>query len=135
MQRRLAQRLAHLVGRNRLAVEIPRGQRLVEVGDRLDHRLAAAVRRGAQLLGHGTLLEVRAEARVVPVDRRLLEQVHDARELVLRADRQLYRYRVGRQFFMHRSYAHIKIGAHLVHFVHEGHARDMITFALPPHRF
>ena len=70
------------------------GQLVVHLGDGLDHRVAVLLGLGRQLGRDVDDLDVVAQV-VAVVDRLHLDQVDDALELVLAADRDLDRHGVG----------------------------------------
>ena len=83
--------MADLVGRQLLALEVLVGEVVVHLGGRVDHVGAVLLGLGAQLLGDLLLVDVLAE--VVAIEDRLhLDQVDDALEGVLAADRDLDRH-------------------------------------------
>ena len=74
-------------------------------------------------------------AELVLVDDRLhVDQVDDAPEVGLRADRQLDRHRVRAQAVDHRLHALLEVRADAVHLVDVGDPRDVVLVGLAPHR-
>ena len=115
----------------RLVGEVGLHQLVVELGDRLDQDGARLVGCVDQVLGDVDDLDLLAE--VVLVNRCLLgDEVDDAGELGLRADRQLNRDRVGAEALDHRADAHLEAGAGAVHLVDVGDARHLVGVGLAP---
>ena len=74
-------------------------------------------------------------AELVLVDDRLhVDQVDDALELGLGADRQLERHGVGAEAVDHRLRALVEVRADAVHLVDERDARDVVLVGLAPDR-
>ena len=71
---------------------------------------------------------------VGPHDRPHLDEIDDAAEVLLLADRQLHRYRVRAEAVDHRLHRGEEVGAGAVHLVDEGDARDAVLVGLPPDR-
>ena len=69
---------------------------------------------------------------VLPDEGPVLDQVDDADELVLGADRELDRQRVGAEAVAHRLDRAVEVGADAVHLVDEGDARDAVLVGLAP---
>ena len=61
-----------------------------------------------------------------------LDQVDDALELTLRADRQLDRDDVGAEALLHRAHREVEVRTDLVHLVDEANARDVVLVGLAP---
>ena len=126
-ERRLAQRAPDLVGGDRVLVEdVGLEQLVVEVRDRVDQLVVVLVR----LLGElgGDLGDVELLAEVVLVDDRLhLDEVDDAREVLLLPDRKLHRHGVRAQPVAHRGDGGEEVRAGAVHLVDERDPRDAGT--------
>ena len=84
-----------------------------------------------QLVGDLLVVELGAEL-VLPDERLVLDQVDDALELVLGADRQLDRQRVGAEAVAHRLHGAVEVGAGAVHLVDVGDPRDAVLVGLAP---
>ena len=81
----------------------------------------------------GDVGDVELRAEVVLVDASLVgDQVDDALELVLGADRELNRDRVGAEPLADRPHRHVEVGADPVHLVDEGDPRDRVLVGLAP---
>ncbi len=106
-------------------------QLVVVVGDLLEQVLARG-RGGVGQLG-GDLDFVLLLAELVLVDDRLhRDEVDDALEVALGADRQLDRHGVGAEAVDHRLHALLEVGADAVHLVDVGDARDVVLVGLAP---
>ena len=70
----------------------------------------------------------------MPDEGLVLDQVDDALELILGADRKLDRQRVGAEPVLHRLDRVVEVGADPVHLVDEGDARDLVLVGLAPDR-
>ena len=69
-----------------------------------------------------------------PDQRAHLDQVDDADEVALGADRQLDDQRLGAEAVDDRVDGEVEVGAELVHLVDEADARDVVLVGLAPHR-
>ena len=76
-------------------------------------------------------LELGAEF-VLPDQRFHRDQVDDAEEVALGADRQLDRQRLGAEAVLHRLDRVVEVGAGAVHLVDVGEARDVVLVGLAP---
>ena len=106
-------------------------QLVVVVRDLLEQHLA----RGVGLVGHvlGDVLDQDLLAEVVVVDDRLhVDEVDDAEEVALGADRQLQRHGVRGEAVDHRLDALGEVRADAVHLVDVGDARDLVLVGLAP---
>ena len=75
-------------------------------------------------------------AEVIVINIRLhLNQVDDALELVLSADRQLNRNSITLQSLVHHVNDAVEIGAHDIHLVDINHTRNLILISLSPYSF
>ncbi len=99
---------------------------------RLDHVLARLLGLVGQARGNFAVLELHALGLHVPVDRLHLEQVDDAFEMVLGADRQLHRHRVRTQARLELTDDLVEVRAGAVHLVDERNARHTILVGLTP---
>ena len=134
LERRGAQGAPDHLGRDRLLVEeVGLEQLLVVLGDRVDQLVVVLVRLLGQLGRDLVDLGVDAE-RVVPDDRAHLDEVDDAAEVLLLADRQLHRHRVGAEAVDHRLDGGEEVGADAVHLVDERDPRDGVAVGLAPDR-
>ena len=99
--------------------------------DLFEQVLAGRFGRFEQLAGD--VLDDDVLAEVVVVDDGLhLDQVDDAEELGLGADRQLDRHRVGTQAIDHGLHAALEVGPDAVHLVDVRDARDLVLVGLTP---
>ncbi|APA94092.1 hypothetical protein NS506_00001 [Nocardia seriolae] len=129
----LANRALDLLDRELLAAEELLQQRLIGLGDGLQQLLAVLL---------GALLEVGrdlddlvllAELGLALPDLGVhLDQVDDALELVLGADRQLDDQRLRAQAVDDGLDGEVEVGAQLVHLVDEADARDVVLVGLAP---
>ena len=123
----------HLRGDRGLVLDVRLQHLVVEAGDRIDQLVVVLVRLLGELgrdLGHLALL-----AEVVLVDHRLhLDEVDDAAEVLLVADRDLHRHRVRAEAVAHRLHGGEEVRAGAVHLVDEGDARHLVLVGLPPDR-
>ena len=130
-QRGLADRRLQRVRGHLRFLEQQLEQLVVVVGDLLQQVFAARRRRVGEVLGDLDLFLFLAE--IVLVDDRLhRDQVDDALEVSLRADRQLDRHRVCSQAVDHRLHALLEVGADAVHLVDVGDPRDVVLVGLAP---
>src|SRR6185437_15263542 len=88
-----------------------------------------------QLVGDVGVLELRAEALVEPDDRAVLDQVDEALERALDADREIEHSRTGAEAVLDHADAHVEVRARAVELVDEAHARNMVLLGLPPDGF
>ena len=109
------------------------GQLVVHLGDGLDHRVAVLLGLGPQLVGDVDDVDVVAEV-VAVVDRLHLDEVDDALELVLAADRDLDRHGVRAEAVLDRLDAAPEVGAGAVELVDEAEARHAVAVGLAPDR-
>ncbi len=132
VERRGAERAAQHLGRDLgLVLEVRLGQLVVVVGDRVDQLVVVLLGLLAQLLGDLLHREVGAQ-RVVVDDRLHLDQVDDATEVLLLAERQLHRDRVRAEAVDHRLHGRKEVRARAVHLVDERDARDLVVIGLAP---
>jgi len=108
--------------------------RVVKVGDGLDQFVAHRLRLFDERRGDLALLPDGTEGVFVIVDRLHGEQIDEAIEAILGAERQLNRHGPGMKPFAHRIQHHVKIGADPVHFVDISDAGDAVFIRLPPDR-
>ena len=88
----------------------------------------------AQVGGDLLLVELGVLVVAVPHDRLHLEEIDDALEARLAADRDLQRHRLGAQLLLDVVDAHVEVGAGLIHLVGEDDARHAVLVALAPDR-
>ncbi len=110
-------------------------QLLVRLGGALDHLLAPFLGEFDEIGRDVAHLVLHALRRFVPDDRLHLHEVDDAFELVLGADRDLDRHRVGLEARLHLVVDLEEVRADAVHLVHEREARHLVLVRLPPHGF
>ena len=124
--------------REALAAEVLLEQVLVGLGDRLEQHLAVL---RDDLVGHvgRDLLDLVLGAHgditlgvARPDQRAHLDEVDDADEVVLDADRQLDDERLGLELVDDRVDREVEVGAELVHLVDEADARDVVLVGLTP---
>ena len=101
--------------------------------DLLEQVFARSARRFNEVLGDLELFLFLAHLVLVD-DRFHRNQVDDAEEVALGADRQLDRDGVGAETIDHRLHAHVEVGARAVHLVDVGDPRDVVLVGLTPHR-
>ena len=132
VERRGAERAAQHLGRHRgLVLEVGLHQLLVVVGDRVDQLVVVLVRLLEELGRDLADLHVRPEV-VAVGDRAHLDEVDDAAEVLLLADRQLHRHRVGAEPVDHRLNGGEEVRAGAVHLVDEGDPRNVVPVGLAP---
>ncbi len=123
---------AEHVGRHRgLVSEVRLHQLVVVLGDRVDQRVMRGMRRVGEVGGDLADRERLAEI-VVVGDRLHLDEVDDAAVLILLADRQLHRNRVGPEAVAHRRHRVQEVRAGAIHLVDEGDPGDAVAVGLAP---
>src|SRR6478672_4131438 len=127
------QRLKSLLARM-LAFEIGLRGPLVELDRLLNELLVIFLGLIDEIGGDLLVMELGAQGLVVPHHRLHADEVDDALEFVLRAERQLNYDWVGPKPVAHHLYRDEEVGADLVHLVDENHARHAVFVRLPPHR-
>ncbi len=132
-QRAEAQAALDLGDRQLLALEVLVGQLVVHLGDGLDHRVAVLLGLGPELLGDVDDVDLVAQV-VAVVDGLHLDEVDDALELVLAADRDLDRHGVRAEAVLDRLDAAPEVGAGAVELVDEADARHAVAVGLAPDR-
>ena len=131
-ERRLADRLLEQLLGNLALLEDQLQELVVVVGDFLQQMLARRRRIVGQALGD--LDFVLLLAQLVLVDDRLhRDEIDDALEVALGADRQLDRHRLGAEAVDHRLHALHEVRAGAVHLVDVGDPRDVVLVGLAPH--
>ena len=116
-----------------LLVEVGLHQLVVVLRTGLDQVRPVLVRLLGELLGNLPPLDLGAQL-VGPVQRLVLDQIDDARELVLLPDWELDRERVSAEPIAHRLHGREEIRTRPVHLVHVRDPRDAVLVGLPPHR-
>ncbi len=97
-------------------------------------QLLASGRGGVGKVGRDFFIdELRAQALVEPDDRAVLDQVDEALEAALDADRQVKHRRTRAEAVLDHVDAALEIGAGAVELVDEAHPRDVILLGLAPH--
>ena len=116
-----------------LAAEVGLHEVVVGLGDGLDQLLPVL----GDHVGHvgrdlldGVVLALLDLA--APGQRAHLDQVDDSDEVVLRADGQLDRQRLGAEPVLDGPHGEVEVRAELVHLVDEADARDVVLGGLPP---
>src|SRR4051794_38289411 len=130
----LADRRLDRLDRDLLAAEVGLHDRVVEVGDALEELFPVLGGLLGQLLrdllDRVVLTELGLAA---PGEGLHLDQVDDADEVGLGADRDLQHQRVGTQALDHHVDAAEEVRTGAVELVDEAHARDAVLLGLPPH--
>ena len=103
------------------------------VGDRVDQLVVVLLRLLEQLLGDLDGLHLRAEVVLVD-DGAHLDEVDDAAEVLLLAERQLHRQRPGAEAVDHGLHGGEEVRAGSVHLVDEGDSRHAVAIGLAPDR-
>jgi len=133
LRRGLADGRLDLFGGDFLTFQIHLHDLVVEIGDGLKELRAVLFGLSAHILGD--LLDAHILAKIVVVDVRLhLEQVDDAAEVRLGADRQLDRNSVAAQALVHHVDNVVEVRAHDVHLVDVDHAGNIVVVSLSPDR-
>ena len=78
------------------------------------------------------IFELGAEALLEPDDRAVLDQVDEALEVALDADREIEDHRAGAEAVLDHVDAHLEIGAGAVELVDEAHPRHLVLVGLAP---
>ena len=131
-ERRLAERAPDHLRRDRALVgEVGLEELLVVLGDRVDQLVVVRLGLLLELLRDLDRRDLRAEV-VLPDGALHLDDVDDAAEVLLLADRQLHRHRVGAQAVDHRLHGCEEVRAGAVHLVDEGDAGDAVAVGLAP---
>ena len=135
LEGRGAHRPAQHVGRDlgALPFEVELHDLLVMVGELLDHLVAIAGGRFAQVGGNFLDAELGAETILVPDHRLVLDQVDHAGELFFRADRDLQRNRIGLELLADLLDHAREVGADAIHLVDERDARHPVLVGLAPY--
>ena len=120
--------------RDLLVLEELHHQLVVVLGGGLDELVAVHLGVVGQL--GGNLADGRVDALVVLVeeDGVHLDEVDDADERVLGADRELERHRAGVEAVLHHLHDVVEVRARAVHLVDVGDARNAVGVGLAPHR-
>ena len=131
---RLAQRGLDLVGADRLVLEELHHQLVVLLGGGFDElvavHLGVVFELGRDLAHRG----VDALVVLVEEDRVHLDEVDDAREALLGADRELDRRGTRVEAIAHHLHDVVEVGARAVHLVDVGDAGHAVRVGLAPHR-
>ncbi len=129
----LRMRTLDLVDGEVLAAEVLLQQRFVGLGDGLEHLGAVLGDVLLQVGGDVDDVVLLAELGLPAPDLGLhLDQVDDALEVALGADRQLDRNDVGAEALLHGPHREVEVGADLVHLVDEADARHVVLVGLTP---
>ena len=132
VERRGAQRAAQHLGRHgALVVEVRLHELVVVVGHGVDQLVVVLGRLLGELGRNLAHLCLGAE-RVRPHERAHLDEVDDAAEVLLLADRQLHGNGPRAEPVDHRLHRREEVGADAVHLVHEGDARHAVAVGLAP---
>ena len=132
--RQLANRALDLLDGELFATEVLLEQLLVGLGDRLEQLVAVLL---------GTLLQISGDLAHLVLLTELglagphlgvhLDQVDDALERILGADRQLDDQGLGAETILDGLHGEVEVRADLVHLVDEADARNVVLVGLPPH--
>src|SRR2546425_7322644 len=135
--RTLAHGRLQLGGRDRLAVYVLLHQVLVDLGEPFDHFLSILLDLLLHVRWDLDFRELLAQRVIVvgPHQPDLVDQVDEPPVLVLAADRDLQRDRMGAQTLPHQVDALVVVRADAVHLVDVDHPRHPVLVGLPPHRF
>ena len=117
-----------------LAFEIGLGRGLVDVDGQLHELLVILLGLIDEIRGNLLVMEARAQRLVVPHHRLHADEVDDALETRLDAERQLDHQRLGAEAVLDHLHREEEVGADLVHLVDEDHARHAVFVGLPPYR-
>jgi hypothetical protein len=133
--RQLADRALDLVDAELLATEELLQQLVVALGHGLQELLAVFLRLLLEVLRDLLDRVVLTELRVAtPGQRAVLDQVDDADERALRADRQLDDQRLGAEALLDGAHGEEEVRTELVHLVDEADPRDVVLVRLTPDR-
>src|SRR5262249_32579855 len=127
---RILERRGDVGWRNLLAPEIPLHQRLVGLHDRVEELGPVLLDGRGKLRGDRDGISL-TRARRVEI-RAVVQQVDDAFELVLGADRQLDRHAALRQLLLQRGEHAVEVGPLTVEHVHEQDARQLELLGTRP---
>jgi hypothetical protein len=128
----LADQRADLVIVRHFAFEIGFHRGVVGLDDGLDEQFAVLLGLVLEISRDFNNVPLRAERLVAPDDGVHLDQIDNALEVVLSADRQLHDDRGCTKTGLDHRHRAIEIGAGLVHLVAEDHARDVVLVGLAP---
>ena len=118
------------------AIEILVHQLFGRLGRGLDHEARApSWHSSTQVRRNVAILELHALGFDVPVDRLHLDQIDDAFEVFLGADRHLHRHRVRAEARLQLADDLVEVGAGAVHLVDERKARHAVLVGLTPDGF
>src|SRR4051812_5246811 len=137
LDRHLADGALDLLGRELLAAEVLLEQRVVALGDGLDQLRAVLlglldeVGRDLLDLVLGAHLDVTLGV-AAPGQRAHVDEVDDALEVALGADRDLQHERLRAEALHDGVDGEVEVGAELVHLVDEANARDVVLVGLAP---
>src|SRR4051812_12378127 len=137
LDRHLADGALDLLGRELLAAEVLLEQRVVALGDGLDQLgaillgLLDEVGRDLLDLVLGAHLDVTLGV-AAPGQRAHVDEVDDALEVALGADRDLQHERLRAEALHDGVDGEVEVGAELVHLVDEANARDVVLVGLAP---
>src|SRR5690606_28668310 len=133
--RALTDQRAQLVIRRKLAFQVTLESSLVDLNSGLDQLLAVFLGLILQIGRDLDDVPLGAERFVAPDQSIHLDEIDDANEVALSADRQLNCERYGTKTRLDHVEAAVEVRADLVHLVAEDHARHMILLSLTPDGF
>src|SRR5690606_36642192 len=119
----------------RLALEVLLEEILAALGRGLDQLLAVLLRLGLELVRHVHFLEADALRLLVPDDLLHLDQIVDAPEMLLGADRDLKEHGIALQPLLDLPIDAEEVRARAVHLVDERESRHLVFVRLPPYSF
>ena len=128
----LADALLELLVGRLLALEVGLHGLVVLLHSLLDEHHAVLLRLLLEVVGNIGDIEGSAELLAVPLDGLHLDEVNDARELLLGADGELDDEGIGAEVGNDHVHAAVKVGSHAVHLVDEAHAGDAVLVSLAP---
>ena len=128
-----AEGVAEVLGGDLLLTHVLLEHDLVELADDVDELVAPGLGVADHVGGDVDGLEALAHA-VFPHERLHLEQVDDALEVALGADRQLHERHRGVEAVLDHVDTAVEVGADAVHLVDEAHPRHVVLVGLAPHR-
>ena len=117
------------------AIEVLVHQLFGRLGRGLDHEVARLLRTLDEVRRNVAVLELHALGFDVPVDRLHLDQIDDAFEVFLGADRNLHRNRVRAEARLQLADDLVEVGAGAVHLVDERKTRHAVLVGLTPDGF
>ena len=115
-----------------LPLEIGFHDLVVLLDGHLDQVLARFGGGVGEVGGNVLIFELGAEALLEPDDGAVLDQVDQALEVALDADREIEDHRTGAEAVLDHVDAHVEVGAGAVELVDEAHPRNLVLVGLAP---